>query len=72
MNRLDMQRYNGTREDETTQCVQLYLPDIGNVTITYETSTWSTDNPQQLVLSIDFPIEDLRVIDRNGNDRRIS
>jgi hypothetical protein len=68
--RHDMEGYS---REEPRQCVQLYLPEVGNVTITFESYPKYIGHydPPKLVLSVDFSVERIRIIDSSGMDRTI-
>lgn len=53
--------------EPVTHVVQLFLPDLGDVTITYEEGrTWDDERPT-LIVNPDFDPERIRVIDPAGH-----
>lgn len=55
---------------ESAQYVSVYFPKLGNMTITYETRPFS-NGEKRPVVSVDFDVAKLDIIDKRGNDRRI-
>lgn len=58
-----------TLDDLDTQYITVFFPDLGNVTITYEKRPGSTE--KRPVISVDFNIRNIDVIDMYGGDRDI-
>jgi len=58
-----------TEEDGKTEFQTFYFPEVGNLTLTFESNDWYEGNCP--VISIDFDPKKLRLIDGRGNDRAI-
>lgn len=60
-------------EGEPTPYVSVFFPDLGNMTITYETRIGSGDvDNRRPVITVDFDIKKIDVIDAWGGDRDIT
>jgi len=69
--RLDMKSNGDLNEDEAIQYVSLFLPELGNVSITHEDAPdW--DEAPKLVIHVDFDVSKIRIIDGGGNDVKIT
>lgn len=57
-------------EDTRTKYMTVFLPDLGNMTITYETRE-SSGGEARPVVSVDFDVDMIDIIDKYGTDREI-
>jgi len=62
-------QYLPSTENGTTHYESLFFPGIGNMAVTYEVDEEIADGASIVTLKVDFPVDKLRVIDRNGNSR---
>jgi hypothetical protein len=63
--RLDFTSYKHAKE--TIQYESFFFPELGNLNVTYEEYNGET----HVVVSIDFPIDKLKIYDKQGNTRTI-
>lgn len=56
-------------EGEETRHISVFFPDLGNMTITYETRPGNDE--KRPVISVDFKVNKIDVIDAYGGDREI-
>lgn len=59
-----------TLADMDTKYISVFFPDLGNVTITYETRPGN--DAKRPVISIDFDVKKVDIIDAYGGDREIT
>lgn len=60
--------YEGTN----TEYITVFFPELGNMTITYETRPFASETGEKRpVISFDFAVSKVDVIDRSGSDREI-
>lgn len=52
-----------------TEYISVHLPNLGNITLTYEKR--SSRDKVRPVISIDFPLQELDIIDMFGVDRGV-
>lgn len=57
-------------EDIRTKYMNVFLPDLGNMTITYRTD-FSDSDEAHVFISVDFDTDKIIVIDKNGIDKRV-
>lgn len=65
-----MELYVKIDKDSETKYMNVFFPDLGNMTITYETRIGNTE--KRPVISVDFDVEKIDVIDAYGGDREIT
>jgi hypothetical protein len=64
--------YTNGANETATQFVGLYLEGLGNVSLTYEKRFGhGADEGPHLVVSVDFPVGMIDVIDSGGCDRKV-
>lgn len=59
---------NDKGRTQTVQYLSIFFPEVGEITITFERRNGEYFAP---VISVDFDVENIDIIDERGNDRRI-
>lgn len=65
-----MEAYINIDNESETKYINVFFPDLGNMTITYRTD-FSTGDEAHAFISVDFDTEKIIVIDKHGGDRGI-
>lgn len=68
--RHDMSVYVGRSAEHPSRYVSIFFPDLGNMTITYETRP-GNNGKKRPVVSVDFDVKKIDIIDAYGGDREI-